>query len=53
VSSGREWRKKKNDENLWSLDLETGAWSLELGPGPAGWLDLESGGRKKMKKKKV
>jgi hypothetical protein len=21
---GREWRKKKNDANLWSLDLETG-----------------------------
>jgi hypothetical protein len=23
ASSGREWRKKKNDENPWSLDLET------------------------------
>jgi hypothetical protein len=24
ASSRREWRKKKNDENLWSLDLESG-----------------------------
>jgi hypothetical protein len=23
ASSRREWRKKKNDENPWSLDLET------------------------------
>jgi hypothetical protein len=41
------WRKKKNDENLWSLDLETGAWTWTAGPGE--WRKKENEEKKGLK----
>jgi hypothetical protein len=50
VSSGREWRKKKNDENLWSLDLETGAWTWTgWTAGPREWRKKENEEKKGLK----